>query len=45
MQVEAAGVNLIDTYHRTGLYKLPLPATLGQEGGARSSRSHRESRV
>ncbi len=28
----ACGVNFIDTYHRTGLYKLPLPATLGVEG-------------
>lgn len=30
--VEAAGVNFIDVYQRTGLYKLPLPFTLGQEG-------------
>ncbi|HSN90652.1 MAG TPA: quinone oxidoreductase [Anaeromyxobacteraceae bacterium] len=28
----AIGVNYIDTYHRTGLYKLPLPVTLGLEG-------------
>lgn len=29
----AAGVNYIDTYQRTGLYKLPgLPAVLGMEG-------------
>jgi len=27
----AIGVNLIDTYHRAGLYPLPLPATLGVE--------------
>ncbi|MEI7706062.1 MAG: quinone oxidoreductase [Deltaproteobacteria bacterium] len=27
----AIGVNFIDTYHRTGLYKLPLPAGLGVE--------------
>jgi NADPH:quinone reductase len=27
----AIGVNLIDTYHRSGLYALPLPATLGVE--------------
>jgi NADPH2:quinone reductase len=27
----AIGVNFIDTYHRTGLYPLPLPATLGVE--------------
>ena len=25
------GVNFIDTYHRTGLYKLPLPSGLGSE--------------
>lgn len=28
----ASGVNFIDTYHRTGLYKLPMPSGLGQEG-------------
>ncbi|RUO99321.1 quinone oxidoreductase [Hyphomicrobium sp.] len=29
----AIGVNYIDVYHRTGLYKLPnLPATIGSEG-------------
>ena len=28
----AVGLNFIDVYHRTGLYKLPLPAGLGQEG-------------
>ena len=28
----AIGVNFIDTYHRTGLYPVPLPATLGTEG-------------
>lgn len=27
----AIGVNMIDTYHRSGLYGLPLPATLGVE--------------
>jgi NADPH2:quinone reductase len=32
VRVEAAGVNFIDAYHRTGLYKVPLPFTLGQEG-------------
>jgi len=32
VRIEAAGVNFIDTYHRTGLYKVPLPYTLGQEG-------------
>lgn len=29
---EAVGLNFIDTYHRTGLYPLPLPAGLGLEG-------------
>ncbi len=32
IRVEAAGVNFIDVYKRSGLYKLPLPATLGEEG-------------
>ncbi|HEX4637705.1 MAG TPA: quinone oxidoreductase, partial [Rhizomicrobium sp.] len=27
----AIGVNFIDTYHRTGLYPLPLPSGLGSE--------------
>jgi NADPH:quinone reductase len=28
----AIGVNYIDTYHRTGLYPLPLPSSIGIEG-------------
>jgi NADPH2:quinone reductase len=28
----AVGLNYIDTYHRTGLYPMPLPLTLGSEG-------------
>jgi NADPH2:quinone reductase len=28
----AVGVNFIDTYHRSGLYPLPLPGGLGSEG-------------
>jgi NADPH2:quinone reductase len=28
----AIGVNFIDTYHRTGLYPLPLPSGIGGEG-------------
>lgn len=32
VRLEAAGVNFIDVYKRTGLYKVPLPATLGEEG-------------
>ena len=31
VRVEAVGVNFIEIYHRTGLYKLPLPLTLGTE--------------
>ena len=30
-RVEAAGLNFIDTYKRSGLYAVPLPHTLGQE--------------
>ena len=32
VRVEAAGVNFIDVYQRMGIYKNPLPFTLGQEG-------------
>lgn len=32
IDVEAAGVNFIDCYHRSGLYPQPLPFTLGMEG-------------
>jgi len=32
IKLHAAGVNFIDVYHRTGLYPLPLPAGIGQEG-------------
>jgi NADPH2:quinone reductase len=28
----AIGVNFIDTYHRSGLYSLPLPSGIGSEG-------------
>ncbi|HKC42530.1 MAG TPA: quinone oxidoreductase [Burkholderiales bacterium] len=28
----AVGLNYLDTYHRTGLYPLPLPSGLGSEG-------------
>jgi NADPH:quinone reductase len=31
VQHAAIGVNYIDTYHRTGLYTVPLPAVLGVE--------------
>jgi NADPH2:quinone reductase len=32
VRVSAAGVNFIDTYHRSGVYPLPLPKVLGAEG-------------
>jgi NADPH2:quinone reductase len=32
VRVDAAGVNYIDTYQRSGLYRVTLPFTLGQEG-------------
>src|SRR5207247_10568586 len=31
VKIEAAGVNFIDVYQRTGHYKVPVPFTLGQE--------------
>ena len=35
VKVEAAGVNYIDVYFRTGAYKTEFPLTLGQEAGGR----------
>ncbi len=32
VQVEAAGLNFIDTYHRIGIYQMDMPFTLGLEG-------------
>jgi len=32
LRQEAAGLNFIDVYHRTGLYKQPVPFTPGVEG-------------
>jgi NADPH2:quinone reductase len=32
VKLKAIGVNFVDTYHRTGLYKLPLPLIPGSEG-------------
>ncbi|MDC0220875.1 quinone oxidoreductase [Gammaproteobacteria bacterium] len=31
VKIEASGINFIDTYQRSGLYQIPLPATLGLE--------------
>jgi len=32
IKVAAAGVNFVDIYQRSGMYKVPLPATIGSEG-------------
>ncbi|SES05056.1 NADPH2:quinone reductase [Lentzea xinjiangensis] len=40
VRVGAAGVNYIDTYQRSGLYPLPLPAALGLEGAGEVVTSH-----
>lgn len=32
VHVAYAGVNFIDIYKRTGVYKVPLPSTIGEEG-------------
>jgi len=32
VRIEAAGVNFIDIYHRSGQYSLPLPLAMGVEG-------------
>ena len=31
VRIAASGVNYTDVYHRTGLYKIPLPVSLGSE--------------
>ncbi|QJR16232.1 quinone oxidoreductase family protein [Usitatibacter palustris] len=31
---KAAGLNYLDTYHRSGLYAMPLPSGVGMEGSA-----------
>ena len=31
IRIASSGINFIDTYQRSGLYKIPLPFTLGQE--------------
>jgi NADPH2:quinone reductase len=32
VSIEAVGVNFLDVYHRSGVYPIPLPITIGQEG-------------
>ncbi|HEU5320594.1 MAG TPA: alcohol dehydrogenase catalytic domain-containing protein, partial [Methylomirabilota bacterium] len=33
VKIDAAGLNYLDVYYRTGLYKAELPFTVGMEGG------------
>ena len=33
VKIDAAGLNYIDVYQRSGLYKLDMPLTLGLEAG------------
>ena len=35
VQLDVSGVNFIDVYKRAGLYKIALPATLGEEGAGK----------
>jgi NADPH2:quinone reductase len=35
VEIAASGVNFIDTYQRSGMYRLPLPLVLGAEGAGR----------
>jgi NADPH2:quinone reductase len=35
VEIEAAGVNFVDVYQRTGQYETELPTTLGMEGAGR----------
>ena len=32
VKLAASGVNFVDTYHRSGLSKVPIPSILGSEG-------------
>lgn len=32
LKTTAAGLNFIDTYHRSGMYKIALPSVIGREG-------------
>jgi NADPH2:quinone reductase len=41
LRVEAAGVNFIDTYKRSGLYQVPLPHTLRPGSGGGGDRGGR----
>ena len=35
IKLKACGINFIDTYHRSGLYPLPLPSGIGLEAAAK----------
>src|SRR5258708_6579199 len=37
VKLSATGVNFVDTYHRSGLYQMPLPFTPGSEGAGEVS--------
>ena len=37
VRIAASGVNFTDVYHRTGLYKMPLPVSIGSEAWRGSS--------
>lgn len=41
VEVAAAGVNYLDTYHRSGLYPKPLPFVVGTEGCGRTDSGER----
>jgi len=43
VRIAASGVNFIDVYFRTGLYKADIPIALGSEGAVRWRRSVRMS--
>jgi NADPH:quinone reductase len=45
IRVQAAGVNFLDAYQRTGLYKTPLPFVPGMEGAGFIEKSEPEARL
>ncbi len=45
IQVEAAGVNYIDIYHRSGLYPMPSPIPLGLEGCGKVVRAGSDAKI
>ena len=45
MRNSAIGLNYIDTYHRSGLYLLPLPSGLGTEAAGVTGKGARTVRI